>query len=444
MGRTNAHDTGRQIRAERQPWGPNLVLERFVMANGLIVLALVDHQAPVVCYQTWFKVGSRHERKGKSGIAHLFEHLMFNETENLPYGEFDRQLEAAGADSNASTYLDWTYYVVQLPAEALELVMRLEADRMQNLVLRDEQVASEREVVANERRQSVDDDVDGAVSELLYAKAFAEHGYGRPTIGLMNDIEGLSTEDCRVFYRTYYAPNNATVVAVGDIDVEQMKRLAAKYYGSLDRSEIPVEHVYPEPPQSAERTMAVTKASATNKVVIGYRACSFGDFDHPALVLLNEILFGGRSSRVHRSLVQRQELATSVRGGVGTFRDPALYELWLTGRGQTQPQELIAALDELLTAVVDAPVSEEELDRAKARIELAALQSLETVCGKAGQIGFYETVLGDPGSLFNKLDAYRRAERSDLLRVARRYLRRSGRCVVEVKSGRQAPTEEVS
>lgn len=416
----------------RIAFGPAMQVDRFVLGNGLKVLVLVDDAAPVLCVQTWFGVGSRHERQGKTGIAHLFEHLMFGETESVPHGAFDRMLEEAGAETNAATFLDWTYYHTNLPKDALELTLRLEAERMARLVLRDPQVSSEKEVVANERRQRVDDDVDGSVSELLYKEAFREHAYGWPTIGWMEDIKGFTTDDCVAFYRTYYAPNNAALVIVGDVELGRALRAVQDHYGAQEPSEIPVEDVRPEPPQTAERRAQVEKPTATHKVAIGYRAPALGDFDHAPLSLLNEILFGGRSSRVHRALVQEQEIATEVRGWVGTFRDPALYDIYLVARGEHTGDELLAALEPILEEVRRAPVTEAELDKAKARIELSVLQGLETVSGKAEQIGFYETVLGDPAALFDRLAAYRRATAGDLLRVARRYLVSSARTVIHV------------
>lgn len=413
-------------------FGPVMRVERFVLGNGLKVLVHVDPSAPVVCLQTWFGVGSRHERVGKTGIAHLFEHLMFGETENVPHGAFDRMLEEAGAETNAATFLDWTYYHTNLPKDALELTLRLEAERMARLVLRDPQVASEKEVVANERRQRVEDDVDGSVSELLYKEAFRKHAYGWPTIGWMEDIKGFTTEDCIEFYRTYYAPNNATLVIVGDVALDQALRAVQDYYGTQEPSKIPVEDVQPEPPQTEERRAKVVKPTATHKVAIGYRSPALGDFDHPPLVLLNEILFSGRSSRVHRALVQEQEIASEIRGWVGAFRDPALYDIYLSARGEHTGDELLAALEPILEEVRRSPVTEAELERAKARIELSVLQGLETVAGKAEQIGFYETVLGDPAALFERLAAYRRATVGDLLRVARRYLVSSARTVIHV------------
>ena len=423
-------------------FGPSMRLERFVLGNGLRVLILEDHAAPVICLQTWFGVGSRHEKPGKTGIAHLFEHLMFGETEDVPHGAFDRLLEEAGADTNAATFLDWTYFHTNLPKEALPLAMKLEAGRIGKLVLRDPQVSSEKEVVANERRQRSEDDVDGAVSELLYRTAFEKHGYGWPTIGWMDDIKGFTTDDCLTFYRTYYAPNNAVLVVVGDVELGEVLRLAQDCYGHLAPATIPVEDVHPEPAQTAERRVRVEKPTPTPKVAIGYKGPALGDFDHPPLVLLNEILFGGRSSRVHRALVQQQEIASEVRGWVGAFRDPALYDVYLSAREGHTVEELLAALDPILAEVRRDPVTQGELDRAKARLELGTLQGLETVSGKAEQIGFYETVLGDPSAQFDKLAAYRRVTLADLLRVARRYLIDDARTVIEVIPDGSASEEE--
>src|SRR6185312_3457833 len=230
-------------------FGPSMRGARFFLGNGLRLLLLEDHAAPVACLQTWFGVGSRHEKPGKTGLAHLFEHLMFGETEEMAHGAFDRMLEEAGAETNAATFLDWTYYHANLPKDALPLAMKLEANRVARLVLRDPQVSSEKEVVANERRQRVDDDVDGAVSELLYQEAFRTHGYGWPTIGWMADIQGFTTEDCVAFYKTYYAPNNASLIVVGDVAPRDVLALVQEHYGALPPSTIPVEDVHPEPPR---------------------------------------------------------------------------------------------------------------------------------------------------------------------------------------------------
>jgi zinc protease len=416
------------------PFGPALKVECYRLANGLRVLICEDHSAPVVAYHTWFRVGSRHEREGKTGLAHLFEHLMFNETEGLGAGEFDRRLEEAGAESNAATWLDWTQYNIAVPKDQLRLVIKLEAERMSRLVLREPQVESEKEVVANERRYRVDDDVEGAVTELLWATAFREHAYKWPTIGWMEDIHGFTSEDCLAFYETFYAPNNATIIVVGDTTARTALSLVSQGYGHLPPAELPVENVRPEPPQTEERRVETRKPTLTEKLAVGYHAPALGDFDFPALSLLTEILFGGRAARITKRLVRELEWAIEVSGSVGPFHDPGLFEVFASARSGITAEQLLGVLDEELDRVCREPITPEEIDRAKARSELSLLTSLETVDGKANTIGFYDTVLGRPSAAFERMDAMRAVDRNDLLRVARRYLRREARSVVLVRS----------
>ncbi len=210
-------------------------IERYRLSNGLKVILLQDPVAPVVSYQTWFNVGARHEREGITGIAHLFEHLMFKETTNLPEGAFSRILEEAGArDLNAWTWYDETVYTQSVPKHYLELVMQLESDRMVNLVLNERQLASEREVVINERRFRSEDDPYGRINEALGALAFDVHPYKWPVIGWRKDIEAISLEDCLLFYRSFYAPNNATLILAGDFDRDAALELVDRYYGDLE------------------------------------------------------------------------------------------------------------------------------------------------------------------------------------------------------------------
>ncbi|MBI2389425.1 MAG: insulinase family protein [Deltaproteobacteria bacterium] len=413
-------------------FGPAMKVQRYRMGNGLRVLVLVDRNAPVVSYHTWVRVGSRDEKPGKTGIAHLFEHLMFNETSHLAAGEFDRILEENGAESNAGTWVDWTYYHESLPAPKVGLAIKLEADRLANLVLRDKQVGSEKEVVANERRYRVDDDVEGSINELLYKTAFTTHPYHWPTIGWMEDIQGFTTQDCESFYRTYYAPNNVTVVVVGDVQPHEVLRLIQDHYGSLQPSKIPERKLPKEPPQDAERRLEVKKPTATEKVMIGWKAPPVGDADHVALTIMNEILFGGRSSRVYRALIKQQEIASDIRGWLATFADPGVYEVWLTAREAHTAEELERSLATELQAIKTKEPTAEELEKAKSRLELAFLQGLETASGKAEQIGFYDTVLHDPGAGFARLEAYRAVTGADVLRVAKKYLVDAQRTVIRV------------
>jgi zinc protease len=440
-----APEWGTVSHVETIPFGSSLKVERFRLKNGLEILACEDRSAPVVAYHTWFRVGSRHEREGKTGLAHLFEHLMFNEVEGRAPGEFDRKLEEAGAESNASTWLDWTQYNIAIPKDRLGLVIGLEAERMSKLVLREPQVTSEKEVVANERRFRVDDDVEGSVSELLWATAFTAHSYRWPTIGWMKDIEGFTTEDCADFYKTYYAPNNATVVVVGDYSEGSLLEKLTQAYGVLEPSVLPVEDFKPEPPQTAERKLEVKKPTPTEKVTVGYHSPALGDFDHQALSLLVDVLFGGRASRVHQNLVRKLEIAADVRASVGPFRDAGLLEIFASAREGHSAEELLAALDAELERVRHEPVGQDEIERARARTELGLFGSLETAEGKASTLGFYETVLGRPAAAFERMDALRRIDTSDLLRAARRFLTPAARSVILVRAdlaaGKKAAAE---
>ena len=409
---------------------PNLQVLR--LGNGLRLLILVDRSAPVLSYFTWFRVGSRHEKPGKTGLAHLFEHLMFNETEAFGAGEFDRKLEENGAESNAATWLDWTYYYESLPKDCLDLAVRLESERMSHLVLREPQVASEKEVVANERRMRVDDDVEGTANELLYKIAFEKHPYHWPTIGWMTDIEGFTPEDCGAFYKTYYAPNNATVVIVGDVSEEEVLTKIRAAYGGIPASDIPEEDTVPEPPQVSARVHELQKPTPSEKLLVGYRGPALGDADHPTLVVLNEVLFGGRASRLYHELITTGEVCTEVRGWVSTFRDPGLYELYFTARPGLESAGILTTVEAALERVKNELVSTEELDRAKSRLELGLLQSLETAAGKAEQIGFYDTVLGDPTAAFRRLERYRRVTAGEIRTAARRYFVENARTIVKV------------
>lgn len=414
----------------REAFGSKLFIDRYELANGLTVLLCEDHGAPVIAYHTWFGVGSRHERPGKTGLAHLFEHLMFNETERHPLGEFDRLLEEAGAESNASTWLDFTQYNVSIPKDQLDLVVELETDRMSRLVLRDKQVESEKEVVMNERRYRVDDDVEGTMSEQLWATAFEKHSYRWPTIGYMSDIIGFSTEDCQAFYRTYYAPNNATLVLAGDFEQSLVLERLSGSYGRLMASDTAREQPKPEPEQTAERKKQLTLPTATEKLTLGYRSPPLKTDDHAGLSLLSEVLFGGRASRMYKRLVRDLEIASEVRAFVGPHHDASLWEIYAGAKNGHTAEEMLDAIDKELSLVVAEPISQTEVERAQARMELSLLCSLDTVDGKAMTIGFYETLLGDPAAAFQKLSLTNRLGPSELQQLAQRYLRSEQRTII--------------
>jgi zinc protease len=357
---------------------------------------------------------------------------MFNQTKTQTAGTFDRKMEAAGAETNAATWVDWTYYHANLPATELKTVMTLEADRMHNLVLKQKQVSSEKEVVANERRYRVDDDVEGTASEQLYAHAFKHHAYHWPTIGWMQDIEAFNTRDCESFYRTYYSPNNAIVALVGDLDEAKTLALIQHHYGAYAPAKLPKRPTLQEPPQKRERRVTLKRPTSSEKLLIGYRAPAVVARDHAVLTLANEVLFGGRSSRLFRALVRTQELAAEVHGSLAPSHDPGLYEIWVSMRAGCDHRRALATIDAALARMCRTRVTAAELEKAKNRMELGFLQGMETASGKAEQLGFYETVLGDAGFVFERLEQYRSVTADEIREVARRVFVPTSRTVVTV------------
>jgi zinc protease len=417
-----------------------LRIQRWTLGNGLMVLILRDDSAPVFSYQTWFRVGSMHDRPGKTGLAHLIEHLMFHETKTFAQGEFDRLLEAAGGEANAATWVDWTSYYDNLPASELALAVRLESDRMVNLVLAEDRVASEKEVVVSERRDRAEDDVEGRVGELLYATAFGrEHPYGWPTIGWMRDIKSFTPADCRSFYRAHYAPNAATLVLVGHVDPEEALSLIQDHYGAIPPSRLPPEKPFPPPRQRAERRRSLVWPTQTPKIAAAWHAPPYATFDHAVLAVLQEILVGGRSARLWRELVREREMASEVKMSLAPFRCASLCDLWISVREGQSVRKCFGIVEKHLRRLQKELVPEEELAKVKNRLELECLGALETAAGKADQIGFAETVVGDPRHVFRRLAEYQRVRPDDVRRVAREVFDDRRRTVVDVVvAGRHA------
>ncbi len=423
------------------PFGAHKI-RHYRLENGLQLLFLRDPSAPVFAYQTWFAVGSRHEREGITGIAHLFEHLMFNQTKNLEPGQFDRLLETVGGETNAATWVDWTFYRDNLPSSELELAVRLESDRMANLVLGETQVESEREVVANERRFRVEDDVDGFLNEELYKLAFTRHPYHWPTIGWMRDIKAITIEDCRAFYRTYYAPNNATVVIAGDFNEADALDLIEKKYGELPAQTIPVHVSETELPQTAERRQSWEKPVAADKVHIGYKAPGQTHADYVVLEVLSDLLFGGNSSRLHKHLVADSEIVSSVHAFAAPYRDPGLFEISLAMQRGNESAEAERIIYDELERIKKEPPSAAELETAKTRLLTRFWQGLRPSDGKAEALGHYHTTLGDYRLLFDVADKLKQVTNEDLSRVTREYLRAECRTVVMATPSGDQPDDD--
>jgi zinc protease len=405
------------------PFGPSgLVAHKHQLDNGLSVVLLRDSSAPVVAYQTWFRVGSRNEKEGRTGIAHLFEHLMFNQTENLPPGEFDKRIEALGGETNAATWVDWTYYLDNVPKKGLPTIIELEAERMQHLTLGHDQVESEREVVANERLLRVDDAIDGFLNEELYKLAFDRHPYHWPTIGWMKDIRAITIDDCRAFYRTYYAPNNATLVVVGDIDEDDVLARVRDAYGGIAAQAIPAEDKVVEAQQTEARRLVFDKSVSAERVEIGWRAAGQGEPDHATLELIADVLAGGNGSRLYRALVIERELCSSVHATVAPFRDAGLFEISLAMTRGHSAEAAEQVVDEILAAIGRDGPTAAELEGARTRLLTRFWMGLRPQAGKAEGLGHAETTLGDYRRLFEAPRHYAAVDREALRRAAAHYL----------------------
>ncbi|HVK73002.1 MAG TPA: pitrilysin family protein [Kofleriaceae bacterium] len=422
--------------------GRALVARRWRLANGLGVIAVVDRTAPIISYQTWYRVGSRHEEVGRTGLAHLFEHLMFNQTETLLPGEFDRVVERTGGESNAATWVDWTHYRLSLPAAELPLAVRLESERMSRLVLSPETVEPERDVVTNERRERVEDDVDGWLDEQLMATAFDVHPYRWPTIGWMADIRGVGLDDIRAFYRRWYAPDNATVVVVGDVDERRLLELVAAAYGALPAGTRAPAPELTEPPQTAERVRRARRPIASDRVLLGWKAVGQGHPDWAPLELLTTLLAGSPSSRLHRRLVIERELASSVDVQLTPFRDPSLLRVAITCARGHRAEESLGELDQVVADLIARGPDEAEVQKAKNLAETDFWAALVDADGKAEALGHHETALGDFRTLTELGDRLAAVTAADLQRVAATYLVPRARTVIIAEPDGSTPADE--
>ncbi len=421
----------------------SLTVSKWRLGNGLEVILAPDPGATSISYMTWFKVGSRNENEpaGETGLAHLFEHLMFTQTKGATVaGELDQKLEEVGGNINAMTYYDFTAYIDNLPPGELALAARLEADRMVNLDLRDEQVANERDVVAEERLSAVEDSVDGALDEILWSQAFRAHPYRWPVIGWMKDIKAVTPAKAVAFYRTFYAPNNAVIVVAGKLD-DQASALEtiARYYGPLPASRtLPRDAARPDRAPATEVRASIVRPVPADRMVIGYPAPALGHRDRAAYDLLDEVLMGGPSSRLHRLLVIEKEIASSVSGDVAATRDPGLYALWVQMKKGHRAPQAEAFMDAEIARLVREPVTASELGAAKNRLETELWRSLESSSGKAEQLGQFEVSGGGFHRLLERAAEYATVTPADVQRVARDYLGPGARSIV-VASAEKAP-----
>ena len=364
------------------------------LANGLQIRLLPDHTAPIASLYTFFKVGSRNEQPGITGISHLFEHMMFNGAKKYGPKEFDRVLESRGGRSNAYTSTDLTVYHEDFAAEALEQVLDLESDRMRSLTISQEILDSEREVVKEERRLRVDNEIVGLLDEELATLVWKAHPYRWPVIGWMGDIDNISKEDCERFFRAYYAPDNGVLYVSGDFEVEPVQRLVRQYYGDIRPGSARAPVVNSEPEQRGERVAAVRHLAQAPSLMIGYRAPAANHPDALTLDLLQYVLSVGEGSRLKRELVYRQSVAVSVSMDWVWRIDPGVLMFYLELEPGADPERVQLALYRELEKIARRGISELERARALHNLRANQLRELATNGGRAHAYGNYEIFLG--------------------------------------------------
>jgi zinc protease len=389
--------------------------------NGLRVLLLEDHRSPVASFQVWYRVGSRNERPGATGLAHLLEHMMFKGTPSHGPRMFATLVERNGGQDNAFTSQDATSYFVNISADKVDLVIALEADRMHNLLLDPKEFESERMVVMEERRLRTEDDPEGFLGEELSAIAFLAHPYRSPIVGWMEDIRRLNVEELRAFYRTYYVPNNALLVAAGDFKAPELLEKIRQHFGVIPRAPDPPPVGVVEPKQNGERRVTVKKEAQLPLVFVGYPVPNYASKDAPALELLSTILSEGRSSRLYRRLVYEQQIALSAGGDYSYFStDPNLFWFFATGQPGQSPEALERALMREVLQLQSEPVSPVELERAKNQIEASFVFRQDSVYSRASLLARFELIGGwrlEKGFV----PAIRAVTAEDLRRVAQTY-----------------------
>lgn len=417
------------IMAAAPAYTQDLKVTEKVLANGLKVLMKEVHKAPVVTFQVWYRVGSRNERLGKTGLSHLLEHMMFKGAKKHGPKQFSLTVMRNGGNDNAFTSKDYTAYFENFASDRIEVALDLESDRMQGLLLDPQAFLSERSVVMEERRMRYEDDPTSTMVEQMMATAFMAHPYQWPVIGWMADLGNLTRDDLEQLYRTYYAPDNATLVIVGDFDPKRLLPLIEKYFGAIPRGPgvLPVGAV--EPKQLGERRVVVKKEAELPAVFAGYKAPNLTHRDSYALDVLQAVLSSGNSSRIYRSLVYERQIALYAGGDYDSVSaDPNLFYVYAGVMPGHTSGEVEQALYGELEKLKQEPVTDEELQKARNQIEASFIMGQDSNFYQAMLLGQFETVASWK-LLGAYLDGIRAVTKEDIRRVARTYFVEDGRTV---------------
>jgi zinc protease len=405
---------------------PRIPVERYTLPNGLTVLLSEDKSAPIVAVDLWYHVGSKNEKPGRTGFAHLFEHLMFQGSQHVAEEQHFKLIEEAGGDINGSTNTDRTNYFDVVPSSDLETALWLESDRMGFLlpVMTDKKLDNQRDVVKNERRQRVDNQPFGSQSEVIGAALYpATHPYSWPVIGSMADLSAASLDDVKDFFRTYYAPNNATLAVVGDFDVAKTKAWIDKYFGPLPSGPTITRPVVPATTLAVNKRLVLEDTKAPLPQIV-FVWPTVGDVHPDALPLqaLANVLTRDRTSRLSKLLVYDRQLATSVNAFSGTDENAGEFYINVSPRPNASLTQIEALVDSVVSSVIANPPTEREVQRTKNFVNVSSVTGLQSTLGKAEQLLDGQTYYGDPLHVVTELKEFRSLTPADVHRVAQKYL----------------------
>ena len=422
-----------------------LAIDSYALPNGLKVILAEDHSAQVVTVNVWYNVGSRNEQAGRTGFAHLFEHMMFQGSANVKKGDHMALVQQAGGMMNGSTADDRTNYWQTLPSNRLNLGLWLEADRMRSLAVTKENFENQRETVKEERRLRIDNQpYTGAFLSSLTSvfDSKACFSYAHETIGSMDDLNAAKTEDVQQFFKTYYVPNNATLVVTGDFQSAEAKQLIRTYFNAIPRAADPPTVTCEQPFNTGQQRRTVTDAKANLPAVLMlYRIPEYKNADTPALEFLSTILGSGESSRLNRTVVRDAKAAVGIQvlAGIGPRRGPNVFAALGIANQGVQPDSLEKLLAQQVADVAANGVSQAELEKAKNAYRAARINELETSMGRAEAIHTADTFLGDPKLVNADLDRHMAVTIDDIKRVAARYLRTDNSVITLIKPEGKTP-----
>jgi zinc protease len=404
-------------------------IQTATLSNGMKIIVQEDHNIPNVAMYFFYKIGSRNERPGITGISHFFEHMMFNGAKKYGPKQFDKEMEKAGGNNNAYTNRDETVYTDWFPSTALELMFDMESDRIRDLALDPKMVASERGVVYSERRTSVDNNNRGILHEQLEAAAFIAHPYHWPVVGWPSDIEAWTQQDLKDYFAIGYAPNNCTMVVVGDVTMARIIELAKKYIEPIPRHDPPPPVRTKEPEQLGERRVTVKKAAQLPIQMVAYHVPEAKNPDSIVLDVLATVLSRGQSSRLYKRMVDEEPLALSVNGGASDSLDPTLMIFTIQPRNGIDPARTEKALYEELERLQKTEIEPRELQKAKNQLLTQHYSQLKTIAGRANLLGTYEVMLGDYKKAYTIDRDYEAVTAADIQRVAKKYFSEKNRTV---------------